>query len=196
MRRAALQFREPRRVRLLLEAAEVPAFIEAENPHLRRVGRRDRLRRNRDVGARLDVRVDELAEIHAIQMIAREDQIVVRVVSAEMPRGLAHGVGRALKPVGAVGGLFGGEDLHESFREQIEPVGLRDVSVERRGVELRQHENALEPRMEAVADRDIDQPIFAANRHGRLRTHVRERKQPRAASAAEDERENIRHEAI
>src|SRR5207247_2299574 len=114
----------------------------------------------------------------------------------EMPRGLSHGVGRALKPVGAVGGLFGGEDLHESFREQIEPVGLRDVSVERRGVELRQHENALEPCMEAVADRDIDQPIFAANRHGRLRTHVRERKQPRAASAAEDERENIRHEAI
>ena len=43
----------------------------------------DRLRGDRDVGAALDVRVDQLAEVHAIEVVARENQIVVGVVAAK-----------------------------------------------------------------------------------------------------------------
>ena len=103
----------------------------------------DRLRGDRDVGAALDVRVDQLAEVHAIEVIAGEDQVVVGVVADEVARRLPHRVGGALKPVGAVGRLLGGEHLDEAVREHVEAVGLRDVPVERRGVELREHEDAL-----------------------------------------------------
>ena len=51
-----------------------PSIVEPEDAHLRRVGGDDRLRRDRDVGAALDVRLDQLAEVHAVEVIAGEDQ--------------------------------------------------------------------------------------------------------------------------
>ena len=38
-------------VRFFLEAGDLPVDVELEDAHLRRVVRRDRLRRDRDVGA-------------------------------------------------------------------------------------------------------------------------------------------------
>jgi hypothetical protein len=42
------------------------------------------------------------------------------------------------------------------------------VAVEGGGVELGEDEDALDTRMQAVADRNIDQAVLAADRHGRL----------------------------
>ena len=118
---------------------------------------------------------------------------MVGVVAGEVPRRLSHRVGRALEPVRAVGRLLGGEHLDEAVREHVQAVGLRDVAVERRGVELRQHEDPLEAGVQAVADRDVDEPVLAAERHRRLRAHVGERKEPRAASAAQDQGQHVIH---
>ena len=52
-------------------------------------------------------------EVHAIQMVAGEDQVVVGVERHEMRHRPAHGVGGALEPVRVLGRLFGGEDLDE-----------------------------------------------------------------------------------
>ena len=156
----------------------------------------DRLRGDRDVGAALDVRLDQIAEVHPVEVIAGEDQVVVGVVAGEVPRRLPHGVGRALEPVGALGRLLGREHLDEAVREHVQAVGLRDVAVERRRVELRQHEDALQAGVQAVADRDVDQPVLAADRHRRLRSHVGQREEARAAAAAEDQREDIVHGEI
>ena len=153
----------------------------------------DRLRRDGDVGLALDVRVDQLAEVHPVEVVAGQDQVVLRLVRREVARRLAHRVGRALEPVGVVGRLLGGEHLDEAVGEEIEPVGLRDVAVERRRVELRQHEDLLQPGVQAVADRDVDQPVLAADRHRRLRPHVGERVEPRPASAAENQRQHVVH---
>ena len=141
---------------------------------------RDRLRGDRDVGVPLDVGFEELVEVHAVEVVAREDEVIVRVEALEVARRLSHGVRGALEPVRAVGRLLRGEHLHEALREHVEPVGLRDVAVERRGVELGQHEDALEAGVQAVADRDVDQPVLARERHGRLRAHVRQREQARS----------------
>ena len=73
------------------------------------------------------------------------------------------------------------------------PVGLRDVPVERRGIELRQHEDAADVRVQAVADRDVDQPVLAADRHRRLGAGVGERKQAAALPAAEDDGQDVSH---
>ena len=179
--------RQPLGRRLLLEADDLALVVEPEDAHLRRV-----------VGVTGCAAMVmsalpsmcasmQLAEVHAVEVVAGEDQVVVGVVAREVARRLAHRVGRALEPVGAVGRLLGGEDLDEAAREQVQPVGLRDVAVERRGVELRQHEDALEAGVQAVADRDVDQAVLAAERHGRLRAHVRQREEARAAPAAENQ---------
>ena len=65
-------------------------------------------------------------------MIAGEDQEVIGIEAAEVSRRLADGICRALKPVGALRGLLGSQDLDEAVGEQVEPIGLRDVAVERR----------------------------------------------------------------
>ncbi len=93
---------QPRAVRFLLERLDAPVPIEPEDAHRRRVVDVDRLGRDRDVRARLDVRVDQLAEVHAIEMIAGENQVVVGVVRQEVTHRLTDGVGGALEPVGVL----------------------------------------------------------------------------------------------
>ena len=110
-----------------------------------------------------------------------------------MPRGLAHRVGRALKPLFAFRRLLGGQHLDEAAGEQIHPVRLRDMPVERRRVELRQDVDPLEPGVQTVAERNVDQPVLAADRHRRLRAMVGEWEEPSAAAAAEHDREHAIH---
>ena len=78
------------------------------------------------------MRVDQLGEIHPVDVIAGEHQVVLRLEFAEMARRLPDRVGRALEPLLAFGRLLGREDLDEAAREHVHPVGLRDVAVERR----------------------------------------------------------------
>ena len=139
------------------------------------------------------MRVDQLAEVHAIQVIAGENQVIVGLVSRKVPRGLTDRVGRALEPVGAVGCLLGGEHLDEAFREEIQAIRLRDVAIERRGIELREDEDPLESCMQAVADRNVDQAVLAADRDSRFGPHVRQWVEARPTTAAEDERQHVVH---
>jgi hypothetical protein len=141
------------------------------------------------------VRVDELGEVHAVDVVAGENQVVVGIDFTEVAGGLSDGVGRALEPVFALRRLLRGQHFDEPLREQIHPVGLRDVPVERGRVELGQDVDPFEPRMQAVAERYVDQPVLAADRNGRLRSLVGEREEARPAAAAEDEREHVVHRA-
>src|SRR5437773_645974 len=96
-----------------------------------------------------------------------------------------------LIPVRVVRRLLGREDLDEPLAEDVQAIRLRDVSVERRRVELRQHEDATNVGMQTVTDGDVDQPVCAADRNGRLRPVLRERKEARALSAAQNNREDF-----
>ena len=155
-----------------------------------------RLGRDGDVGARGDVRLHHLVEVHPVQVVAGEDQVVVGVQVDEVRHGAPHRVGRALEPVGGLGRLLGGDDVDERLREVVEAVGLADVPVERRGIELRQHEDAPDAGVQAVADRDVDEPVLAADRHGRLGAAVGEGVEALALPAAQDDRENVRHACL
>ena len=195
-RRAAAHLRQPRLVRLLFEGGDLAVDVEHEDAHLGRVGDGHRLRGDGDVGAVLDVRFDHVAEVHAIEMVAREDQVVVGVVAGEVTRRLPHRVGRALKPVGALRCLLGGEHFDEAVRKDVQAIGLRDVPVERRRVELRQHEHPLQAGVQAVADRNVDEAILAADRYGRLGAHVGQRIEPCAAPPSQNQRKHVVHGAI
>ncbi len=139
------------------------------------------------------MRVEHLAVVHLVQLVARQDQHLAAAMAVEVARALAHGVGGALEPLGAVLGLLGREHRDEGRAEHVELVRHRQVLVEALGVVLRQHEDAPQVRVDAVADRDVDQPVLAADRHGRLRALVREREQARPAAAPEDDGEALVH---
>ena len=58
-------------------------------------------------------------------------------------------------------------------------------------IELREDENAPDIRMQAIADRDVDEAILSADGHRRLRPKLRERKQPRALAASKDDGQHL-----
>ena len=190
-RNAAADLVEPLALRLLLERDDLAAALEPEDAHRRGVVHRHRLRRDRDVGVAFDVRVDQLAVVHPIEMIAGEDEVIVGVVADEMARRLADRISRPLIPVRIVRRLLGRQNFDRSLAERVHPVGLRDVPVQRRGIELCEHEDAPDISVQAVADRNIDEPVAAADRHRGLGSMMRERKQSRSLAAAQDDRQNF-----
>ena len=121
-----------------MPALNLPALrFEAE---AFRLGRIDREGANAQLSDPVDVVLHEGAVVHPVQLVAREDQIVIDIPLLEQPLILAHGIGGAFKPAGAVGGLLGGQHLHKALPEAgREVVGHRQVTIERRAVELRQH---------------------------------------------------------
>ena len=134
--------------------------------------------------------LDHLAEIHPVELVAREDEEVVMRVRAEVHEVAAHGVRRALIPTGALFGLLGRHDVDESLAERIEVVGALHVAVQGRRVELREQKNAIDARVEAVADRDVDQAVLARQRHRRFAALLGQRIKARALSAAHDDGEH------
>ena len=134
---------------------------------------------------------DDLAEIHPVELVAAQNEHVIERMIQKMNHVLAHGVGGALIPRGVRRRLFGGEDFHEAAAEVVELVGLRDVPVQRGGVELRQQIDAAQAGVDAVGDRDVHEAVFAGERHRRLGAFLREREQPLALSAAHDDGEDV-----
>ena len=65
------------------------------------------------------------------------------------------------------------------------------MTVERRGIELRQHEDAPDVGVQASADRHVDQAVLPADRHRRLRAGRGQGKETRALAAAEDDGKRV-----
>ena len=145
------------------------------------------------IGLPIAVLVEQLRVVHAIEMIASQDEVVVGLVLREVPCRFAYRVGGALEPGSAFRGLLSRQDLHEAARERVHAIRAGDMAVERRRVELRENEDPAEVGVQAVADWHVDQPVLPANRHGRLGTVLGEREEAAALAAAEDEREGFPH---
>ena len=58
-----------------------PLAVEAEDAHAGRLGGVHRQRRDGDVGVAIEVGVEQLRVVHAVQVIAGQNQVVVGVVT-------------------------------------------------------------------------------------------------------------------
>ena len=183
------------RLRLLLELDDPPLPVDLQDAEAGGLLGRHREDRHRGVGHVAPVRLRHLAEVHLVELVAREDEHLAAAVAAQVPHALPDRVGRALEPLGAVVGLLGGERRDEGRAEDVELVGHRQVLVEALRVVLGQHEDAAQVRVEAVADRDVDQAVLAGDRHRGLRALAREREEPGPAPAPEDDGEAVVHDA-
>src|SRR5690606_27032396 len=101
---------------------------------------------------------------------------------------------RSLVPVFFAESLLRRENLNETAVETVELVRLADMPVQADRIELRQQIDAVQSAVDAVRDRDVDDAILARQRHRRLRTILRQRKEPGLFAAAEDQTHHIAHE--
>ena len=136
----------------------------------------DRFRGQGDVRPRANVLVQKRAQIHPVKLIATQDKIVIVRAFQKVSHVLANGVGRALVPLRTLGGLLRRQNIDKTPRKIVELVARLDMSMQRHAVELRQDIDRTQSRIQAVTDRDIDQPIFSAQRHRRLRAILGQRK--------------------
>ena len=134
---------------------------------------------------------DHLAIIHPVKLVAAQDDEIFAAVLEKVSQVLPHGIGCALIPPCAFGSLLGGENLDEAGGEVVKLVALVDVAVERSAVELGEDIDAAQSRVQAVANRNIHQPVFAAERDGRLRAFLGEREKSGACTTAHDDGQRV-----
>src|SRR5262245_13702843 len=134
--------------------------IALQNPKARSRLTVDRGGAQRHVGAALNVCSQEVSVIHAVELIAAQDEVVLVRALKKVGKVLAHGVSRALIPAGALARLPGGQDFDKAFSKDVKFVGARNVPVQGFGVKLRQNVDLAKPAVDAVADRDVHQTVF------------------------------------
>ena len=129
---------------------------------------------NRNVGSGFAMLLEHLPEVHPVKLVTAENEEVFVRLLQEITQILAHGVCGPLIPVIVAGSLLGGEDVNKVITEVIELVTTRDVPVERLTVKLGQHIHFAQSRVDAIADRYVNNPVLSREGHRRLRPVVRE----------------------
>jgi len=176
---------------LLDEAGDAALGIDLEDAQARRSLAGDGDGGDRDVGIGLHVLLDDPAHVDPIKLIAAQDQGQIEVLGHQVQLVLPDSVGGPLIPRVVGEGLLGGEDLDEPVGVLVELVGLRDVPVQRGRVELSEQVDPLQPRVDAVGDRDVHQAILASQRHRRFGALLGQREQARALPTAHNDGQHV-----
>ena len=142
-------------------------------------------------GTGLQVLVDHLADVHAVDVVGAEDDDDVRPLVVDQVQALEDRVGAAGVPARAEPLLrrHRGDVVAEQLRH---PPGLRDVPVEAVALVLRQDGDLPDLGVDEVGEHEVDQPVVAAERHRRLGPVVGEGSKPLARTARQDDAENPR----
>ena len=130
------------------------------------------------------MKLHEMVIIHLIEVIAGQNQHEFGFGRENFAQLLADGVRRALIPRMAGHGLLRGQNIHPAIREHVAPVSALNVAMQRDGIELRENGDFFDAGVQAIAERNVNQPVFSGQRHGRFRAHFRERIEARSLSAA------------
>jgi hypothetical protein len=167
-----------------------PLFDDAELVGLRQ----RRAQRGHGHGrAGLDVLVEHLLRIHPVDVVGAEHRHVVRLLVVEQVEVLIDRVGRPREPVRPAPHLRRHRrDVVAEQRRQ--PPRDRDVPVERVALVLREHDDAPEAGVDEVGEGEVDQPVVAAERYGRLGAISGQRGEPLALAARQHDPENV-HQA-
>ena len=181
--------RQAHRIRRLLEELPDPrrvVGVHVDDAEL--VGHPDRLpdRRDRAGRAARDVLVDHLREVHPVDVVGADHDDDVGLLVADQVERLVDRVRAAEVPVLADALLrrHRGDVVAEHRRH---PPGLRDVPVQAVRLVLRQHDHLQVAGVHDVGEREVDEPVDAAERHRRFRTVGRQRHQPLPLPTGEDD---------
>ena len=180
--------------RLLLEAQHLARGAHLHRPVPRNLLRRNRQRRQRHVGIRLHVVRQHAAVVHLVDVVARQNNHVLRLLAADRVDILVHRVRRPHVPVraGPLHGRHQFKELAQFLRHNPRPP-LADMPVQAQRLVLREHIHPAQSRIDAVRKRDVDNPVMPAKRHRRFGPVPREWKQPLSRSACKQYAKRIFH---
>src|SRR5207248_10318239 len=121
------------------------------------------------IGADVDVVLDHRLVIHLVDVITCEDDDVFGPLLFEDVDVLIDSVGGALIP-GFIDPLLRRDDVDKLAQLAVEvvPPALIDVAIEAHRLVLGEEQNAAEIAVKTVGEREIDDAVEAAERHGRL----------------------------
>ena len=176
---------------LLVEVEDLALLVDLDHPERRGLALGDRDRGDGDAGTRLEVVLDHLARVHAVDVIGAEHADEIRALVVDQVEVLVDRVGRALEPERAAPHLRRDRG-HVLVEQRGEAPRLADVAVEAVALVLRQHDDLQVPGVGEVRQGEVDQPVAPAEGHGRLRPVVGERQQTLPLAPGEHDDENLR----
>ncbi len=154
---------------LLVKLVDGIVWVGVENAEAGSLLHRDFQHRDGAVGVVFLMLGDHLRIVHFIDVVAGQDQHVIGIVPLDKGNVLINGVGRALVPVGAPAALVGGQHMHAAVHGiQVPGLAGSDVFIEHHGLVLGEDPHRLNPGIDAVGKRKVDDPVFAAVGHRRL----------------------------
>ena len=150
---------------------------------------------DRHVGPVAAVGGDERLVVHLVDVVAGEDHDGVGRVVLDDVHVAQDGVGRAAVPLGDLA-------ARDVRLEQLDAAAVAvevprpaeaDVVVERARVVLGQDDDVVDVGVDAVGQREVDDPVLAAERHGRLGALLGQDRQALAFATREDDRHRPLH---
>ena len=159
-----------RLLRLLLELDYPAVLVGVHDAESRRLLERDVYHRDCRRRAHLLVVLEHSRIIHLIDMVARENQHIIRVVAVDEVHVLVNGVRRALVPVRRLRALIRRENHDAAVHAvKIPRLTVSYVFVEHKRLILCQHADRVYPGIDTVREGEIYYPVLGAERDRRLR---------------------------
>ena len=104
-----------------------------------------------------------LGIVHFIDVVAGEDEDILRIIPVNKIDILIDGVGRALIPLGALNLLVRGQDVDTAVVPvQIPRLTVADIIVELQRLILRQDADRVDTGIDTVGERKINNSVFSA----------------------------------
>ena len=132
-----------------------------------------------------------LAIIHAIKMVACQDEYIFGTRALDFLDLLAHSVCCTLIPVSGNWRLLSSPNLYSTLVKRVKNIRSRDMPMQRHAQKLGQHRNPVNTRVDTVANGNINKPILSGDRHGGFCALGSEREQTCTPTTTQDNRNNI-----
>ena len=134
--------------------------------------------------------------VHLVDVVAGEDDDVLRLLRADGVDVLVDGVGGALVP-GLGDALHGGKDLDElaEFLGDDGAPALADMAVEREGLVLGEDVDVAKLGVDAVGEGEVDNAVLAGEGYGGLGAVAGKGEKTLASSTGEENTKRISHVA-
>ena len=155
---------------LLLEVLDHARVVRVDFDHAELVRFLDGLADtgHRELGTGLDVLLHHLLEVHAVHVIGAHDHHDVRLDILDDVDGLVDGIGGAEIPM-LTETLLSGHRRDVGAKQRRETPDLGDMAVKRMRLVLGEHHDLTVSGINQIAQREVDQTIYAAERNGGLR---------------------------
>ena len=122
--------------------------------------------------------------VHLVDVVAGEDQHVLGTITVDEGDVLADGVRRALVPLGLFAPCVGRKHLYAAVGAVQTPgLAVADVLVQLQGLVLGEDAYGGDTGIDAVGQREVNDPVFPAKGYGRLSRILRQHLQSAALAA-------------